>query len=277
MKNYIVKPYKKSSDFVKSPFRYPGGKFYALKHILPFLDAVNHDEFREPFVGGGSIFYGKNKVAHNWINDIESDIINVYNHLSDDINFDAFSVLFDNEVVNRERYSEIVQLQTNNDFERAFRTFYLNRTSYSGIINKPAWGYAEGKSSPPPNWKKFLQDSNKKLKGVKITNLDFEEVINAKADGKEVLIYLDPPYYNADQKRAYKKPFEVSDHIRLKDTLKKTKFKFCLSYDDCTEVRELYAWANIHEKSWLYNTANINGSSRNMGNELIITNYDVII
>lgn len=277
MKNYIVKPYKKSTDYVKSPFRYPGGKFYALKHIIPFIDAVNHDEFREPFVGGGSVFYGKRKVEINWINDIEVDIINVYKHLANDNDFKIFSNLFDNEIVNRERYSEIIKLKPNSDIERAFRTFYLNRTSYSGIINKPAWGYAEGKSSPPANWKKFLQDSNKKLSGVIITNNDFEEVINAKAKGNEVLMYLDPPYYNADQKRAYKKPFEVSDHIRLRDTLKKTTFKFCLSYDDCIEVRELYNWAFIHEKSWLYNTANINGSTRSMGNELVITNYEVNI
>ena len=41
---------------VKTPFRYPGGKFYALKHILPLIDQISYDEYREPFVGGGSIF-----------------------------------------------------------------------------------------------------------------------------------------------------------------------------------------------------------------------------
>lgn len=277
MKNYAIQPYKKSKDYVKSPFRYPGGKFYALKHIIPFLNVIEHDEFREPFVGGGSVFYGKDKVKFNWINDIETDIINVYNHIANDTDFDLFSILFDEEIVNRERYREVIDLITNSDIERAFKTFYLNRTSYSGIINKPAWGYAEGKSSPPPNWKKFIVDSNRKLKDVKITNLDFEDVINAKPKGKDVLMYLDPPYHNADQKRAYKKSFDVSDHIRLRDTLLKTKFKFCLSYDDCAEIRKLYKWANIYEKAWLYNTANINGASRNIGNELIITNYEVTV
>jgi len=39
---------------VKSPLRYPGGKSRALKHILPIIPKF--DEFREPFLGGGSVF-----------------------------------------------------------------------------------------------------------------------------------------------------------------------------------------------------------------------------
>ena len=63
MNSYVDFPiehvYKKSADYIQSPFRYPGGKFYALKYILPFLNAVPHTEFREAFVGGGSVFFGK--------------------------------------------------------------------------------------------------------------------------------------------------------------------------------------------------------------------------
>jgi len=30
---------------MKPPFRYPGGKFYALKFIVPILESIEHDEF----------------------------------------------------------------------------------------------------------------------------------------------------------------------------------------------------------------------------------------
>ncbi|WP_417260814.1 DNA adenine methylase [Celeribacter sp.] len=270
-----LKPYVKSTDYVKSPFRYPGGKFYALKHIIPFLNVVEHSEYREPFVGGGSVFFGKKKADRNWINDIDNDLMNVYSHILNKSSIKDFSVLFDDEYANRERHKEIIQMNAKSSFERAFQTYYLNRTSYSGIINKPAWGYKDGKSSPPKNWKNFLLNAHIKLQNTKITSLDFEEVINAKSKDDKVLIYLDPPYYLADQKRAYTNSFVLKDHKRLADILKNTKFKFCLSYDDCEEIRVLYKWANIYTKSWLYNTANINGASRTMGNELIITNYTV--
>jgi DNA adenine methylase len=277
MEKHKVQPYKKSADYSKSPFRYPGGKFYALKHIIPFLDIIEHDEFREPFVGGGSVFFGKKKVKTNWINDIEPDIINVYEHLLCNEKFESFKDLFDNEIATKSRHKEIRETQFLTKLEIAFKTYYLNRTSYSGIINKPAWGYKEGKSSPPKNWKNFLINANKKLSEIRITNIDFEDVIKADSDASSVLMYLDPPYFLADQKRAYKKPFELSDHLRLMETLKITNHKFCLSYDDCQEVRDLYKWANIYEKSWIYNTANLNGKTRIKGNELIITNYEVIV
>ncbi len=272
---YIINDYIKSSDYVKSPLRYPGGKFYALKHILPFLDCVPHDEYREPFVGGGSVFFGKKKAKLNWINDLERDVIDVYKAFIDTNIISDLGKLLKNEIATPDRHSEIKNFIPTNFTEKAFKTFYLNRTSYSGIIHKPAWGYKEGKSSPPQNWHKFILDAGPKLKDVKITSYDFEEVINAKGKGKNVLMYLDPPYYNADQKRAYTKSFEEKDHIRLALTLRKTEHQFCLSYDDCAEVRELYSWAFIYEKKWLYNTANKKGVSRDLGNELVITNYEV--
>ncbi|MYF99993.1 DNA adenine methylase [Candidatus Poribacteria bacterium] len=40
----------------KSPLRYPGGKSRAIKQILPHIP-TEIGEFREPFVGGGSVFF----------------------------------------------------------------------------------------------------------------------------------------------------------------------------------------------------------------------------
>ena len=272
----LIENYSKAADYVKAPFRYPGGKFYALKHIIPFLDALQHDEYREPFVGGGSVFFAKRKAKHNWINDLESEIINVYQNFADPGAAESLALRFDGEIASRERHAQVASMKAISDLDRAFKTYYLNRTSYSGIIHKPAWGYKEGKSSPPSNWRKFIIGSTEKLMDVRITSSDFEEVINGKPKGSRVLMYLDPPYFHADQKRAYTKSFELEDHVRLSQSLRETEYNFCLSYDDCTEIRELYDWAYIHERSWLYNTANISGSERITGNELVITNYQVL-
>jgi DNA adenine methylase len=40
---------------IVSPLRYPGGKSRAVKTIIPLMPK-NYAEFREPFVGGGSVF-----------------------------------------------------------------------------------------------------------------------------------------------------------------------------------------------------------------------------
>lgn len=272
---YYIKSYVKSKDYVKSPFRYAGGKFYALKYILPYLDCVQYDEYREPFIGGGSVFFAKEKSKYNWINDLEQKIIHVYQLLTDDKQLSSLSSMLSSETATAIRHKEVKEMVPNNMLEEVFQTYYLNRTSYCGIIHKPAWGYCEGKSSPPSNWSKFLFDAAKKLKDVKITSLDFSEIIGADKIGTNVLMYLDPPYFHADQKRAYIKSFELSDHLRLCELLKNTDYYFCLSYDNTDEIKDLYSWANIYEEKWLYNTANKQGEHRGLGKELIITNYDV--
>ena len=272
---FTIKPYNKSPDAIKSPLRYPGGKFYALPYIMPYIQCVPHDEFREPFLGGGAVFFAKQKSQHSVINDLESDLIDFYKYIQNPEQAEQLISLVVTEVATRERHTEVKQMIPTTPLEAAFKTYYLNRTSYSGIIHIPAWGYAPGKSSPPQNWGKFIREASKKLSGVEIVCGDYSRILTQPSQGKTVLLYLDPPYFHADTKRAYTKPFSIEDHIRLSGDLQKTPYYFCLSYDDCQEVRDLYSWANIYEATWNYNTANRHGERRSQGNELIITNYTV--
>ena len=62
-----------SDEIIKSPFRYPGSKAKALKFVKPIWEKIPHDEYREPLIGGGAIFFSKPKVEHCWINDLDKD------------------------------------------------------------------------------------------------------------------------------------------------------------------------------------------------------------
>ena len=60
---------------IKSPLRYPGGKSWAINIIANLIP--DFEEFRESFVGGGSVFiYAKQKFKDNkfWINDLYFDL-----------------------------------------------------------------------------------------------------------------------------------------------------------------------------------------------------------
>ena len=275
MGEYWAVPYVSGKHKMKSPLRYPGGKFYALKHIMPYIACVEHDEYREPFFGGGSVFFAKKKSEINVLNDLEGEIINFYKTILSDAQRAELIRRLTCEAATKERHAQVKQMLPKNALEQAFKTYYLNRTSYCGIMNTPAWGYADGKSSPPKNWGNFIENAAKKLKDTNLYALDYAEILKMPARGKKVLVYLDPPYYHADQKRAYTKPFTEKDHVRLAKDLGNCPFQFCLSYDDCPEVRALYKWANIYDVSWLYNTDNASGEKRKACKELIITNYEV--
>ncbi len=257
-------------------FRYPGGKFYAIKLLSKFWEGVDHDEFREPFVGGGSVFFSKPKSNINWLNDLDEELISVYKSIKDPKSRELLLSKFKNEVANKERWREVFETATSNELEVAWKYYYLNRTSFSGKLVSPAWGYRTKRSLPPERWNERIIPCGEKLKNVKLTSIDFEEVI-LKESGNKVLMFVDPPYYKPKKTKHYRNGFDKDDHIRLAEALKSTPHKFFLTYEDCPEVRELYSWAFVNEVEFFYrvDNSNVENGLRKMGFELIITNYEL--
>ena len=258
----------------RSPFRFVGSKYQAIRFIRPIWEAVDHDEYREPMIGGGAVFFAKPKAEYNWINDLDSGLIKTYSVMQDRQLRPKMIRRLEAEMPTRERHKAVKRDRPSNDMDIACRYYFLNRTSYSGMMNLPPWGYSSTKSVPPSRWGDRIEESGEKLTEVKITCHDFTQIIGAPQRGKTgTFLFVDPPYFLADQKRAYIHSFELEDHYRLNDALKKTRHKFCLTYDDCAEVRELYEWAEMLAVSWRYHVANSNKADRRMGRELIITNF----
>jgi DNA adenine methylase len=257
------------------PFRYPGGKFYALGLLAPFWQ-TDHDEYREPFMGGGSVFFTKGKVKYNIINDLDSELITTYKALQDPQLREALNARLENEQATKERWREILNFEPKTPLDIAFKYFYLNRTSFSGKLTSPAWGYRDKRSLPPARWHERIIPCGIKLEGCDIRNEDFEKIISLPKKGKAVLMFVDPPYFSPAKKKHYRNGFLYEDHVRLMECLRKTKHNFFLTYDDKPEIRELYSWANIYEAKFFYRVENSEtfDGLRKMGFELIITNYD---
>lgn len=274
---------------INSPFRYPGGKFYARKLILEHIPP--HSHYIEPFAGGASIFFAKEKVSNNWLNDIDEQLINclliIRDHPEDLIN------KLQGEKATKERHSYYKhEYQPQNNLEKAVRWYYLNRTSYSGIMKMEScyWGYGDKYSMRPENWGKSIMRTSHKLQNVKITHLDFEDVINQVEKGS--FLFIDPPYFNARQDNFYTHFFSQEDHLRLEKVLKRhqKRVKFLLTYDNVAEVRKLYSWATaIYDKEWNYTVGRTDDQkkvknpqiessktkgSRYKGQEIFITNYE---
>jgi DNA adenine methylase len=258
-------------DKVRPPLRYPGSKFRAAKYILPFLN-VEHDEYREPFFGGGAIFFTKKISKVNWLNDIDKDLITTFKIISNPIERKKLIETVAKFKPTKEAFEELKLKQFSKPIDIAYRYFVINRTAYSGIMNKPNWGFHPIKSVQPDKWEERIIEAGLKLENTNITNIDYAEVITSESENK-VLIFLDPPYFLADQKRAYFHSFKTKDHFKLMEILKNTNYKFCLTYDNCREIKDLYSWANINECNWMYHTANSKATTRKMGKELVITNY----
>lgn len=162
--------------------------------------------------------------------------------------------------------------QPQSEYREAFLFFFFNRVTFSGTTR--AGGFSSSASL-----RRFTISSIKRLgpmpyalAGTQITNLDFEAVI--RKPGKDVFVFLDPPYYTAAKLYGYGGNLHQFDHERLARCLRKSSHRFLITYDDCDEIRDLYDWAKIKSWSLQYgmNNCNLQRESK-IGAELFIYNY----
>ncbi len=265
---------------IRSPLRYPGGKSRAVERITALVPSF--EEFREPFVGGGSVFIClKQKVVDRkfWINDKYFELATFWGGLKNDSEkvieqiwiwkreFPDGKPLHKFLRENKERFNEI---------ETAAAFFVFNRITFSGTTE--AGGFSEQAFQ-----KRFTDSSIERLskmpdilEGVKITNCDYEKVILAKGDN--VFLFLDPPYFSAINSALYGKNGNLHkffDHERFATTLKNCSHKWLLTYDDSPFIRELFSFAKIETWNLMYGMRNQTPNSNQQGNELFISNYEV--
>ncbi len=257
-----------------TPLRFPGSKSRVYNRLHRLLNTY-HEEYRDPFFGGGSLFFKKKLSLRNWIND------------KDPLVYSFFVTVRDNplDLCNKIKeigtptisYWKYMRAQKHEStLEKAFSFLFFNRTNYSGIYKANPIGGMNQKSewkidcrwNPNLLCERILNCSDK-LQKVNITCNDFEEAIIA--PGENVLLFLDPPYY---QKGSQLYPVSMSpeEHQKLSNLLKKTKHKFLLTIDDCEETRHLYFNDGfyINFESWSYTIKAV----KSTGKEIFISNFN---
>lgn len=148
------------------------------------------------------------------------------------------------------------------DVRRAAAYLKKIRCSYSGTGGAFGARPVSIRTAIPLIWM-----CNKRLENVVIENRDFESVI--RQYGQEgTFLYCDPPYYEAE---CYEVAFPKADHFRLHRLLAETPAFAMVSYNNCSEIRELY------DDFWIFLTTRPNSMSLTAGSvyeELVMTNYD---
>jgi DNA adenine methylase len=280
---------------IKSPLRYPGGKSKAIKKLSEFTD-IAFKEYREPFVGGGSLFiYLKQCFPDRqfWINDLNTDVYSFWKAAQENLS-EMLKLIkkFKKEKDGKALYRKLlaVDLDKLSLTERGARFFVLNRITFSGTTE--SGGYSERAFQG-----RFTDSSIDRVaalseildKNVKITNLDYSELLQVNEDDEagenaeievqqqcDILIYLDPPYYSATHSRLYGKKGNLHsgfDHQRFSEEIKACKMNWFISYDNSEFVRELFSFAKQHAWQLQYGMNNSNKDSCSMGEELIVSGF----
>lgn len=267
-------------DNFLSPLRYPGGKG-ALGKFLSTLVASNDllgKPYYELYAGGAgaALYLLMNGIVNKiHINDADRRIYAFWYCVLN--NTDALLKKIDSTetsidewkkqriIYESERFSDIMEL--------GFATFFLNRTSRSGILYKsgPIGGiqqdgnYTIGVRFNKENLKKRIIKISSRKKDIILTNEKAETLLTNGMIEKNSFTYLDPPYYNKG-KKLYLNNYTPNQHIHLSEILRQTRLDYWLvSYDNTEPIRQFYSDFRLSTFELNYSLQN-----KRQGSELLI-------
>lgn len=238
-----------------SPLRYPGGKnkLTPLVEVLMKNAGVVKGTYIEPFVGGGGLALSlllNEKVSKIVINDYDIAIYSVWYAILNET--EKFIQMIHNTEISIKEWKNqkdfYLKNKTKYSLELAFATFYLNRTNRSGILKAgPIGGYNQnGNYLIDARFNKEKLIEKVKLiaahkKKIKIYNLEIKEFIRKILPRyrENSFIYFDPPYFKKG-KELYTNFFSDNDHEELSKLILSIKTPWMITYDDVTEIEQLY-------------------------------------
>jgi len=263
---------------IKSPLRYPGGKSRAVELINSLVP--DFQEFREPFVGGGSVFVNLKQFYPNkkfWINDLYFDLYKFWEITQKQIDKLIEQIYFwRNQFTDgKELHRFLINNKKDfNDIEIASAFFIFNRITFSGTTESGGFSNQAFTDRFTESSIQRLKQLSKVLPKTKITNLDYKEVVEK--EGENVFLFLDPPYYSATKSALYGKNGSLHkqfNHKQFAEVMKNCKHKWLITYDDSEYIKELFYFADIIPFNLMYGMRNQTKNSNQNGKEIFISNY----
>ena len=273
--------------YLKTPLRYPGGKSRAVKKMAPYFpDFNNYKEFREPFLGGGSVaLYVSQMYPHLdiWVNDLYTPLATFWKVL---------------QTEGIELYNELVQLKTRHPDPASARGLFNDAKDYLAqgkkedfhiavsfyIINKCSFsGLSESSSFSPQ-----ASDSNFSMRGIEklrfyeqviqkwsITHLSY---VHMMPNSKEVFTYLDPPY--EIKPKLYGKSGSMHkgfDHDEFATICDKSTSPILISYNSSQLIRDRFDGWTVAEFAHTYTMRSTGCYNKEQASrkELVLMNYEM--
>jgi len=257
---------------LRSPIGYFGGKGNMVAKLLKLIPS--HRTYVEVFGGGASLLFAKQPSLAEVYNDLDSDLVNLFRIIRDPSTFQEFQKLVSLTPYSREEffYYRNILKDSENNLERAYKYFIINRQSFAGNGDK-SWGYAITSScrNMSVNVSDYLSSITRlpeiadRILRVQIEHDDFRKII-PRYDTPDTLFYLDPPYIPDTRKSGgYKHEMTVKDHEDLLKLIINIKGKVMLSgynnelYKSYLDGRD--GWHRIDYKTACYAV----GKTRNSG------------
>jgi DNA adenine methylase len=253
-----------------------------------FPDLRNYDEFREPFLGGGSVAIHITKKYPDlkiWVNDLYSPLVifwqqlqmfgtELKDHL---LHFksacpdpDSARGLFDIS-------KTILNDPKTGDFERAVRFYIVNKCSFSGLTESSSFSPQASNSNFSLRGIEKLPEYSKLIANWRITNYSYDYLMDG---NKGAFMYLDPPYDIKDNLYGCKGSMHKGfDHDKFAADCNSNNMDMLVSYntDQLVKDRFLGGKWNAAEFDLTYTMRSVGEYMRDQKQrkELLLFNYGI--
>jgi DNA adenine methylase len=294
---------------LKTPLRYPGGKSKATAKMDPYFPDLNaYKEYREPFLGGGSVAIYITKKYPNldiWVNDLYKPLVNFWSELRDHSD-DLYSLLLDikekhpdpdPEEVKKEKVKKVEDedyksvlvypakelfyksIETANGhesskLEKAAAFYVANKCSFSGLTSSASFSQQASISNFSIRGIEKLPEYSKLIEKWRITNYSYDYLM----DGNEgAFLYLDPPYDIKDNLYGNKGSMHKGfDHDKFAADCDNNHMDQLISYNSDQLVKDRFKNWNAVEFDLTYTMRSVGEYMREQKQrkELLLLNYE---
>ena len=272
---------------LKTPLRYPGGKSRALTKIFSHVpDLSGYDEYREPFVGGGSVAIHISKMYPKmdvWVNDLYPPLVNFWQQLQAN-----GKRMRDKLTELKSRYPEPASakglfleskqyLHTSEDpFWTAISFYIVNKCSYSGLTESSSFSKMASDNNFTQRGIDRLPAFSEIIKNWTITNTTYQDIIFDEQSERKAFIYLDPPYDIKDNLYGKKGDMHKGfDHDDFANDCTNCPFDSIVSYNSDQLIKDRFEDWSMAEYDHTYTLRSVGQYMREQKDrkELLLFNY----
>ena len=273
----------------KTPLRYPGGKSRACtKMDQYFPDLRDYVEFREPFLGGGSVaIHISKKYPHLKItvNDLYEPLINFWLRLQEsgkelEENIKNYKSTHPEPISARELFNESKKRVNDQNFdslERASAFYIVNKCSFSGLTESSSFSQQASISNFSMRGIEKLSGYSELITNWNITNNTYEDLIENEIHDN-IFMYLDPPYDIKDNLYGKKGEMHKSfDHDKFAENCDKSNIDMLVSYNSNQLVKDRFKDWTAAEFDLTYTMRSVGEYMRDQQKrkELLLLNYEL--
>ena len=273
---------------LKTPLRYPGGKSRACAKMAAYFPNLNeYTEFREPFLGGGSVaIYITKKYPHLkiMVNDLYEPLVNFWSNLQmfgDDLSKELknLKIAHCNQDSARCLFAEmkdVINDKTKTDLERAVAFYVVNKCSFSGLTESSSFSAQASDSNFSMRGIEKLPEYSEIISQWNINGYSYEYCFREQIhDG--IFIYSDPPYDIKDnlygKKGSMHKQF---NHDEFSEHCSNSSIPQMVSYNSDQLVKDRFKDWSAAEFDLTYTMRSVGHYMRDQKErkELILMNYE---